>query len=404
MTAVAYEQSTRGGKTPGTDLPSGAGAFLLWTIVLATAATVGTSLTHQGHVSWRNLIVLVVAGAMAQLFAVHTASNQVLHTGLAFTVAAALLLPPEAVVIVCCAQHIPEWLRQRYPWYIQAFNIANFTLGALAAWGTYDVAGRIDLAVGTPSTDSVIAAATAGAAFVLVNHVFLARMLKLARGHDLNATGLFSVDGLMTDLVLASIGIGIAFALSWEPAAAPIAALPLVLIHRVLVLPSLRAQALKDHKTGLLNMRGIEQLAGPELTRARRFGRPLSVLMVDLDGLRDINNRHGHLAGDAALVELADAFRAELRDYDLCARFGGDEFVVVLPETSLEETLAVARRIEGRVDNSRVHVHGGETVSFGVSIGAASRSAGDLGLHALMRRADAELYAAKRAARQPAPA
>jgi diguanylate cyclase (GGDEF)-like protein len=377
--------------------PAKARAYLFVTFALAAGAIAATSTVHVGNVRWADFAVLLIGGAVAQLFAAHTPANQVFHTGLAFSVAAALVLPPQLVVAVCIGQHLPEWLRRRYPWYIPSFNIANVVLSGLAAWTTRDVLANAGWNAGARTgTAAVVAAACAGLVFVLVNHALLARMLMLARGHELDATGLFGLDGLIVDLVLAGIGVAMAFALRWQPALAPAIALPLILIHRALVVPSLREQVFRDHKTGLLNSRGIEKLARDELARAHRFDRPLSILMCDADGLREINNSHGHLAGDAALLAIADAFRTELRDYDLCARFGGDEFMVVLPETELEEALAVAARIHDRLGRQPLTGSGG-TFSVSVSIGAASRSTGDFKLGDLIARADAAMYDAKRA-------
>ena len=396
MSAVSYEERFRV-KRPGPGgLPAAAWPFFVATMLAAGIAAVAASLTQHGDIRWLDFVLLIVAGAVAQTLAIHTPANQVFHTGLAFTVAAALVLPPAAVVVVCIAQHLPEWLRQRYAWYIQTFNIANFSLSGLVAWGVRDAAARFGLDTGLPGTTGVAVTAATGLVFVLVNRLLLARMLKLARGHQLKATGLFDVDSFVTDLVLAAIGVGMALTLLIEPAAAPIAALPLILIHRGLVVPSLRALALKDHKTGLLNARGIEEAAREELTRARRFCRPMSLLMIDLDDLRGVNNRHGHLVGDAVLSAVADALQAELREYDLCARFGGDEFMVVLPEIGLEEARAVVDRIQTRIADSRVETSKGETVGFAVSIGAATRLDGDRSVDDLIGRADDVMYAAKR--------
>ena len=252
-----------------------------------------------------------------------------------------MLLPPELVVVVCVVQHVPEWLRQRYPWFIQSFNIANAVLSGLAAWSVQAAVARNGAHVGASAgTAAVVVACAAATTYVLVNHALLARMLRLARGYDLSASGLFSLDGLITDFVVAAVGVGIAFALLHSWALAPVVALPLVLIQRALALPTLREQALTDHKTGLLNSRGIDQRARSEFARARRLGLSMSVLLCDVDDLRQINNRFGHLDGDAALTTVAAAFRNELRQYDLCARFGGDEFLVVLPETTEAEALA----------------------------------------------------------------
>ena len=123
-------------------------------------------------------------------------------------------------------------------------------------------------------------------AFVLVNHALLARMLWLARGKSVADSGLFGAASLFMDGVLAAIGIVVAFALRNEPWLTPLAALPIVLIQRALAVPSLREQAYKDHKTGLLNSRGLEQAGNEELARAKRFNRSISVLMCDVDGLR----------------------------------------------------------------------------------------------------------------------
>ena len=234
---------------------------------------------------------------------------------------------------------------------------------------------------------------------MLVNHALLARMLRLARGHDVSASGLFTLDGLIQDGVVAAVGVGVAFMLLHSWALAVVVALPLVLIQRALALPTLREQALTDHKTGLLNSRGIDQPARAEFARARRLGRPLSVLLCDVDDLREINNRHGHLEGDAALAVVAAAFRAELRAYDLCARFGGDEFLVVLPETDEEEAVTVARRIQAWLEENPLPTSEG-MLAVGISIGVGSMHDDDPEIGTMLARADAAMYAEKRAGRR----
>ena len=242
----------------------------------------------------------------------------------------------------------------------------------------------------------MIAASAAAVTFVLVNHALLARMLRLARGHDLSASGLFTLDALIQDGVVAAVGVGVAFVLLHSWALAVVVALPLVLIQRALALPTLREQALTDHKTGLLNSRGIDQPARNEFARARRLGQSLSVLLCDVDDLRGINNRHGHLEGDAALAVVAAAFKAELRAYDLCARFGGDEFLVVLPETDEEEAVAVAERIQAWLEENPLPTREG-TLAVGVSIGVGATQDDEPEIGTMLARADAAMYAEKRA-------
>ena len=306
MSTVSYGERIR--RLPAGTLPATARTFFYATVAAAVVAAAATSTVSYDHVDWPIFGAVLAGGALAQVFATHTSGDQVFHTGLAFSVAAALVLPPELVVVVCVLQHVPEWLRQRYPWFIQGFNIANVVLSGLAAWSVRAAfAGQGVHVTAAATTAGVVAASVAALTFVLVNHALLARMLRLARGHDLSASGLFTLDGLIQDGVVAAVGVGLGFVLLHSWALAVVVALPLVLIQRALALPTLREQALSDHKTGLLNSRGIDQPARSEFARARRLGHPLSVLLCDVDDLREINNRLGHLEGDAALSVVAAA-------------------------------------------------------------------------------------------------
>jgi diguanylate cyclase (GGDEF)-like protein len=380
-------------------LPERARGYLYVCAGAALAATGASVVVPLLHARWADFGVILAAGAVAQLFATHTSGNQVFHTGLAFTVAAALILPPELVVLVAVGQHVPEWIRQRYPWFIQTFNTANVVLSGLAAWAVKDVLGRAGWhLMGSAAVSSVAVAAAAVTAYIAVNHGLLARMLWLARGHDASASGLFSLDGLVTDGAVASVGIGVAFALLHEPALVVTAILPLLLIQRAVAVPTLRQQAFTDHKTELLNSRGIDQAARSEFARARRAGGTLSMLICDIDDLRGINNRYGHLQGDAALAAVGDAFRAVLRPYDLCARFGGDEFLVVLPETTQDAAVTVAERIQRELESHPVETHLG-TFHVSLSVGTASLHDDDTRIGNLIERADDAMYEAKSAGR-----
>jgi diguanylate cyclase (GGDEF)-like protein len=399
MSAVGYVERLREEQPARRGLSVHARGFLFATVAATVVATaLASSLVTREPARWLDFGLIAFGAALAQLFATPVGGNQGFHTGLAFTVTAALLLPPELVVAVCVLQHVPDWIRHRYRWYVQTFNAANYALAGLAAWAvrTGFAHGGIDAATRT-SVTTVLATVAAAAAFVAVNHVLLAEMLRLARGRDARSSGLFGLESLATDMVLAATGILIAFGLLREHALAAVAVVPLFLIHRALVVPSLREQAFRDHKTGLLNERGFERAADDEFARAKRFGRPLAVLLCDVDELRTINNTYGHLKGDAALGAVADAFRAELRSFDLCARFGGDEFLVLLPETDREEALVVADRIRAWVGRNPVWTGSGP-LAPGLSIGAAVLEPEDERLSEVIARADAAMYAAKEGA------
>jgi diguanylate cyclase (GGDEF)-like protein/putative nucleotidyltransferase with HDIG domain len=361
-------------------------------------ATLAAALPPLSHLSpetegWATFLVLATCAAVAQLFVVRTPRDQSYHTTIVFLIPAALLLPPELVVLMGVVQHIPEWLKVRYPWYIQSFNICNYTLNGLAAWGAVWVVRDFGL---SREVEMALAGLAASVVFVATNHVLLATMLHYARGHTLRETGLFSVDSLATDLVLAALGVAFASLWRWNPYLLPTAVAPLLLIHRSLSVPALQEEARVDPKTGLFNARHFAAELREELARAARFERPMSVIMADLDLLRDINNSYGHLAGDAVLRGIADIFRVQLRPYDVPARFGGEEFAILLPETSPETALEIAERIRRAVAEHLFEVEtSSEPIRATISLGVAGYPKDGADPNEIIHQADLAVYRAK---------
>jgi len=160
-----------------------------------------------------------------------------------------------------------------------------------------------------------------------------------------------------------------------------------------------RALAQTDGLTGLPNFRSFHARLEEEVSRAHRYGHPLACAMVDLDGLKEINDRLGHAAGNRAIVALADAVREELRDTDFAARYGGDEFVVLLPQTNESQGAQFAERLRRRL----IEVSRDAGLRVRGSIGVAAVSADELdspdAAEDLLRRADEALYRAKRSGR-----
>jgi len=160
-----------------------------------------------------------------------------------------------------------------------------------------------------------------------------------------------------------------------------------------------RALAQTDGLTGLPNFRSFHARLEEEVARAHRYGHPLACAMVDLDGLKEINDRLGHAAGNRAIMALADAVREELRDTDFAARYGGDEFVVLLPQTSEPQGAQFAERLRRRL----IEVSAEAGLPVRGSIGVAAVSADELdspdAAEDLLRRADEALYRAKRSGR-----
>jgi len=156
--------------------------------------------------------------------------------------------------------------------------------------------------------------------------------------------------------------------------------------------------AVSDPLTGLSNRRQFHEVGAAEWSRARRHGRPLALLMMDVDHFKGINDTYGHAVGDETLKLLVVTAKIALRDCDLFARVGGEEFAVILPETDAAAALAVSERL--RLAVAQMVVQSGRgAFSITVSIGLAIQGSGDSCLAALIKRADESLYEAKHAGR-----
>ena len=153
-----------------------------------------------------------------------------------------------------------------------------------------------------------------------------------------------------------------------------------------------------DTLTGVKNRLALTESATRMLSQAQRAGRSMSVLMIDADHFKSINDRFGHGGGDKVLLALVDSIRATLRAGDVIGRIGGEEFVVLAPDTNLEQALVLAERIRGTVETTPLLVDG-HLLQLTVSIGAATAEPGVDEVGALLQRADAALYAAKHAGR-----
>jgi diguanylate cyclase (GGDEF)-like protein len=343
---------------------AGSAALLGW-LALGQVTPIDTK-------TWVAFGLIAVGAALAQLFPVVTPRDQSYHMTMVVLVPAALLLPTWLLPTVVVVQHLPEWLKVRYPWYIQTFNASNYLLDLFAAGAVGRYVLHLDGLISDDDVRFAIAGLAAAAALVLLNHTILAIMLSLGRGHSLRDSGLFSLENLSTEIVLAALGVLVAFAWTINPALIPFAVAPLLLVHRSLAVPLLEQEARLDPKTGLFNVRHFSSVLNEKLEYSLRMGEQLALLMIDLDLLREINNTYGHLAGDAVLERVADVFRSSLRADDVAARFGGEEFVVLLPDTDFADALALAERIRETIGRQKISVGEiGETLTATVSIGVA---------------------------------
>lgn len=156
-------------------------------------------------------------------------------------------------------------------------------------------------------------------------------------------------------------------------------------------------QSRLDPRTELLNVRGFEELAAKEIERATTLGRPMSLLVADLDHLREINNAHGHRAGDAVISVVGRRILASTRRDDVVARVGGEEFVALLPDVGVDIATRVAERMRASVADSPVEAPAGRLMAT-LSIGVAQWRPGET-LEQVFDRADVAMYAAKQSGR-----
>lgn len=149
-----------------------------------------------------------------------------------------------------------------------------------------------------------------------------------------------------------------------------------------------------DSLTGLLNRQAIMGRLREAINRARRYREDLSLIMLDIDRFKSVNDRYGHLVGDDVLEKVATLIRGNIRNTDIAGRYGGEEFVIILPQTNLEAARVVAERIRRIVEAAKMKDFAGNMFNITVSQGIAEWQADD-DIHSLISRADEALYKAK---------
>jgi two-component system, cell cycle response regulator len=162
---------------------------------------------------------------------------------------------------------------------------------------------------------------------------------------------------------------------------------------------ALAAAAATDWLTGLLSRRELDARTTELILLARRHGRALSCLMIDIDNFKEINDRHGHSAGDEVLRHVASRLRAASRATDIAGRYGGEEFVLLLPETGTEEAVMVAEKVRAAIGRAPMEFSRTTPLPVRVSIGVVTRSAAMMEVEELYSAADDALYQAKQSGR-----
>jgi diguanylate cyclase (GGDEF)-like protein len=321
----------------------------------------------------------------------------------AWTLPIALLLPPVYALLAPIPLTVVTQLRvRRSPPYRRVFSAAVVGLvGFGRSWLFHRLVGPMSGGGhGGARAGLLLATALAcGLVFAQLNSVLVAAAVHLHSPEVGWRKLLWQRESVVLDLGELSIGVLIAVGWLFSPVAVLVALPPMVLLHRSLTHQQLQAAARIDAKTGLLNAGAWQQEAERELSRATRHRRPLAVIIADLDHFKRVNDAYGHLTGDRVLAATATALRAAVRRYDSLGRFGGEEFVVLLPDTDPTEAHRVAERLRSQVAAAAVSVEDSAMVQVTVSVGVAMLGANGTALTELLAAADLALYRAKSAGR-----
>ena len=340
------------------------------------------------------LAILCLLASLALIIKVEGTTNRSHYTfsfilyGFAF----AHLGIPEAVIVIL-ASNLVEFLVKRPPWFIQVFNTACYVI-------VVNIAGFIFNAINPSLTLTtpigILAITTSMTVFTLLNHLIVGIVVWMARGENFQQSGIFDMLPLIIDLTLLTLGAMLTLVWDKSPFALFLFVFPIYLIYGTMRVPALERQSETDQKTGLFNHTYFMHHLENELNRANRFDRPLTIVMADLDLLRNINNTYGHLAGDEVLIGIANILKQSVREYDVVARFGGEEFTILMPETTLEQGYKRAETIRRAVENAEFTIPTSVTpIKATLSLGIANREAFNQTGQDIIHNADTALYHSK---------
>jgi diguanylate cyclase (GGDEF)-like protein len=375
-------------------LPSWLSGYLVaveacYLIVLAAAAALTRYTAHD--LGW--FAALFLFGAVAIELARHDLHRQRDEKGEpsrdmhgVWIIPIALLLPPVFSMLAPAGKVLLlQWRGETRPPHRRAFTAAAHGL-------CYGAASFAFHALAPHGTHWLTWGAVAAGAALGQNAAVYALVAVAVKGTD-PSVRVLAGDALYNDLAEAAAGTVLAVMLAatgtWELL---LLALPLVtLLYRSVRHAQLSDAARLDAKTGLLNAAAWQREAGAEIVRATRTSTPVSIAMIDIDHFKQVNDTHGHLAGDSMLVALAGMMRRQLRDYDICGRFGGEEFTILLPHTDATAAAQIAERLRAMAAGLAIG-----QARITVSIGVSTLASPGPDLNEMLAAADIALYHAKK--------
>jgi diguanylate cyclase (GGDEF)-like protein len=376
-------------------------------VIATVAAVLNTTWTAGGLGKFSLLLAcgLVSVGATPRMAYAHSGVVRDFLT--VWVLPVAVVLPPAYAMLVPIPLLIlTQWYVHRGVVYRRVFTAGAVGLSYGAASLVFHAfpssfAGQ-DIGTGAHAFTWVLAVVASEIIGWMGHHLLILSAVKLtdptAKLVDLE----LNREALHAEMAQMDLGILVTIAVAVSPVLALFGVPTVLLVRRFLVHAELVAQARTDAKTGLLNVSTWEREAESEISRALRTRSPLAIALLDIDHFKAVNDTHGHLVGDRVLRAMTDALSTQLRDYDRAGRFGGEEFVVLLPQTTELDAHRIAERLRGHISELRVPVDDSEdadVVRLTVSVGVAGMDGTTGELTDLLAAADAALYYAKRAGR-----
>src|ERR1700759_332576 len=320
----------------------------------------------------------------------------------------ALLLPPVYSLVAPIILGVLLYLRvRRTPAYRRLFSSAALGLAGAAASVTFRHLGPTAGAsqavpwLSHPEAhawfmrpSAILAALGSAALFNVLNTGMVAVAAHAAQPQARWAEVLWDHESLLLDLTEICVGVLVVVSCALSPVLLLVALPPVIVLQRCLMHQQLQAAARTDAKTGVLNATAWQREADTEIPRAQRAGENLALLLADVDHFKQVNDTYGHLAGDEVLRGLATELRQQVRGSDVVGRFGGEEFVGLLPRADAEEACKIAERLRHRASVMGVYADG-VAVDGTSSIGVGGFGAHGRDLFELLTAADSALYRAK---------
>jgi diguanylate cyclase (GGDEF)-like protein len=320
----------------------------------------------------------------------------------AWTFAGVLLLPPALAITLAVLSNVQMRLRvaprQTYRWVYTGATIVLATMASAAVLYVGQAPGDYP---GLPfSWRGVAIILLAAIVRWFVNHGLIVVIILLSSPETPGRDALGSFSDNIVEAAALSVGAVAALVVTHDPWYMVLVLPPVLVLHRSLLMRQYELAARTDNKTGLANAVYWSQVARSELSRADREGAAVGIIMLDLDHFKQVNDTYGHLTGDSVLKAVAETLNKQTRGYDLVGRFGGEEFMVLLPGHDPLDLPTTAERFRQSIGALHVispDTH--QTVEVTASAGVATFPKGGHDLDELLLAADAALYRAKEGGR-----